>query len=168
MLRACLVLIVLCAGCAPDVERFRDPVDASLFPNGADGGVPMEGGADAMVGLDAGDTPATCIVRFQLLLPDNTPIDARIHIAGNFFGGEREWLPGDPTLALQRNSEGAEIELNLSNGQVVEYKYTLGNWEGVEVDSDCNDIDDRTLIIECGSDLPAQQDAVAAWKGRCP
>ncbi len=169
MLRTCLVLIVLCAGCAPDVERFRDPVDAGLVDNPAPNTVPMPGNPDSsMVSADAGETPSSCIVLFQVSLPDVTPTDARIHIAGNFFDGDREWLPGDPTLALQRNSDGAGIELNLTNGQQVDYKYTLGNWEGVEVDADCNDIDDRIITIDCASAMPEQQDVVVAWKGVCP
>ena len=163
------ILVVLCfIGCAPDVDRFRDPVDASMV----DSAQAFDGGSEADAGAqNRGDmeVPMNCTVTFQLTLPVNTPVDARVHIAGDFFGGDRDWQAGDATLALQRNSEGAAIELVLDHEQSVQYKYTLGNWDTVElVLPNCDEKPNRMQVIDCSAAMPVVVDVVDAWTGACP
>jgi hypothetical protein len=141
----CLVLVTLCfIGCAPDVDRFKDPVDAAIMDisvmadarpdDGSDGG--MDSSSDMTV-------PNTCSVRFQVGLPD-------------------------ATLTLQRNSDGAAIDRVLEDGQTVQYKYTLGTWETAEVQSDCQEKPNREWTVDCGEAMPEVLDEVDAWNGRCP
>ena len=165
------ILMMLCLpGCAPDVDRFKDPVDAGVMDMVNHSDAQQGNHMDAEPG-QASDmsVPSTCTVKFQVVLPANTPADARLHIAGDFYGGEREWQADDATLALQRNSEGAAIELALEHQQTVQYKYTLGSWESVELaQPDCRERTNREWVVDCGETTPEVLDEVDAWTGLCP
>ena len=61
-------------------------------------------------------------------IPNNTPMDANIHIAGNF----QNWNPSDPDYILDLQSDGSyQITINPPVG-TVEYKFTRGSWPMVE------------------------------------
>lgn len=61
-------------------------------------------------------------------IPSNTPMDADIHIAGDFQG----WNPGDPEFILDDLGNGQyEIELDIPAGQIT-FKFTRGGWDTVE------------------------------------
>lgn len=60
-------------------------------------------------------------------IPENTPEEDEIYIAGNFNG----WDPGDTDFILTVNNDGLHsIELN-GNG-TIEFKFTRGDWATVE------------------------------------
>ncbi|MBN2173303.1 MAG: T9SS type A sorting domain-containing protein [Bacteroidales bacterium] len=63
-------------------------------------------------------------------LPDYTPPEDIIYIAGDFQG----WNPGDPEFALQKNVEDKWfIELEaMPEGSTIEFKFTRGDWGKVE------------------------------------
>ena len=167
MVGRCLIEAVLLAcafmmGCQPDVDRFRKVVDQGIA-------VDVGGQVDAheMNPRPDASTSGQCTVRFQLSFPSSTPPSDPLHIAGDFYGGERAWDPVDPTLVLQRNSEGAFTELVLSDGSVIEYKYTRGNWETVEVAADCSEKDNRPFTVDCSASPSGRSDTVAAWSDTC-
>jgi AraC-like DNA-binding protein len=61
-------------------------------------------------------------------IPENTPHDASIYIAGNF----NDWNPAYPVHKLTKNKQGRyEITL-FSKLEKLEYKFTRGTWESVE------------------------------------
>lgn len=61
-------------------------------------------------------------------IPENTPSDANIHVAGTFNG----WDPGDEDFILMENQDGTyEITFNPEAGEL-KYKFTRGDWERVE------------------------------------
>jgi len=54
-------------------------------------------------------------------------------------------------------------------GTEIEYKYTLGDWEHVELDAHCNDIPNRRVIIQgTGGDPLNIVDSVANFRGLEP
>jgi predicted alpha/beta superfamily hydrolase len=63
-------------------------------------------------------------------LPDYTPPEDIIYIAGDFQG----WNPGDPEFALQKNTADQWfIELDaMPEGSTIQFKFTRGDWGKVE------------------------------------
>ncbi|MCF8405542.1 MAG: T9SS type A sorting domain-containing protein [Bacteroidales bacterium] len=63
-------------------------------------------------------------------LPDYTPPDDILYIAGDFQG----WDPGDPAYALQKNAEDKWfIQLDsMASGTTLQFKFTRGDWGRVE------------------------------------
>ncbi len=77
-------------------------------------------------------------------VPDNTPDNAEVYIAGNF----NSWDPGNFDYKLNRTAEGEYgITLNIPIEEV-EFKFTLGNWSEVEIDSSGNDIENRMEYLD--------------------
>lgn len=61
-------------------------------------------------------------------IPDNTPANATIYIAGNF----NNWTSGDANYTLAHRADGSyDITINPAIGEV-KYKFTRGNWDSVE------------------------------------
>jgi len=61
-------------------------------------------------------------------IPENTPSDAKIFIAGNF----NNWNPGDPDYQLQLVDGKYQLDFELSDLLAVEFKFTRGSWNTVE------------------------------------
>lgn len=88
-------------------------------------------------------------VRFIIRrLPETTPDDADIYIAGNFNG----WDPGNEKYMLRINPEG-QLEIDVPrkvNGiyyPAIEFKFTRGNWKTVETTRQGYDISNRAYIF---------------------
>ena len=65
-------------------------------------------------------------------VPNNTPMDADIHIAGNF----QDWDPADPNYILGRNPNGSyQITFTPPMGPM-EFKFTRGDWDSAEGNPD--------------------------------
>ncbi len=142
---------------AGDAIPSFDVVDATSAPEASDAplGVelppvvdaerPLDASApdaqDAMV-APAGDTLEVVVFR----LPDNTPADAAVHLAGNVNG----WNPADPALVLAPRAGGAwSLRLHgLAPGQRVEFKFTRGAWSNVERDDGGADIANRVVTFD--------------------
>ncbi|GGH65251.1 hypothetical protein GCM10011318_02070 [Phaeocystidibacter marisrubri] len=74
-------------------------------------------------------------------IPVETPMNAPIYVAGNFNG----WNPGDPSFQVKRTpTGGGTVEIPRGIGHI-EFKFTRGDWNSVEVDSCGKDIDNRFL-----------------------
>ncbi|MCS6820342.1 MAG: alpha/beta hydrolase-fold protein [Microscillaceae bacterium] len=68
----------------------------------------------------------------------------KIFIAGNF----NQWSPNNEAYQLTRQANGTyRIVLSLKGNQVIEYKFTRGNWASVETDKAGRDIPNRTLTL---------------------
>jgi hypothetical protein len=73
-------------------------------------------------------------------VPENTPEDEDIYIAGNFNG----WDPDDRKWVMQEQPDGIwQIEVPRSGG-VMEFKFTRGDWDNVESTADGDEIDNRS------------------------
>ncbi|MEO1262406.1 MAG: alpha/beta hydrolase-fold protein [Bacteroidota bacterium] len=72
-------------------------------------------------------------------VPNNTPVDADIYVAGSFQG----WDPGDPDYELTNNGDGTyEIVINPPAGQL-KFKFTRGGWDSVEGNANGEYLPDR-------------------------
>ncbi len=74
-------------------------------------------------------------------LPDYTPPGDPIYIAGNF----NEWNPGNAQYALSKNDDNRwEITLDgFTDGETIEFKFTRGSWDKVEVGAQGEEISNR-------------------------
>ena len=63
-------------------------------------------------------------------LPDNTPPDQPLYVAGNF----NNWQAGDPRYKLHVNQQGAQFVRIPAQWDSLEYKYNRGTWITVEGD----------------------------------
>ncbi len=61
-------------------------------------------------------------------IPDNTPKDASIYIAGNF----NNWSPNDENYRLRKNIDGSYRTIVYSDKPTLDFKFTRGSWETVE------------------------------------
>jgi thiol-disulfide isomerase/thioredoxin len=96
------------------------------------------------------------VVRFETHASTLSPYTS-IFIAGSF----NNWSPSDSGYILHSiDKDNYTIELTLPDGKPIEYKYTLGGWEGVEKKSDGADRDNRRFIAAKGH---VQKDTVVSW-----
>lgn len=78
-------------------------------------------------------------------LPENTPTEGNIFVAGNF----NHWNPSDKTFILEKQPNGL-YTITLPRGiGYINYKLTRGDWKTVEQDACGKDIENR--IFEYGS-----------------
>lgn len=102
----------------------------------------------------------TVVVRLASV-PAATPAESTIYIAGTFNG----WNPGAPGWELTALPGGEhEITLPDSVRGLVQFKFTLGSWAGVETNATGHDVPNRHW------DIPATGPAlytgtVAGWRG---
>ena len=72
-------------------------------------------------------------------IPEDTPADAEIFIAGSF----NNWNPGSRSWMLQQDSNGNYFVSIPRNRNMLEFKFTLGGWGTSEVDAEGNEIPNR-------------------------
>jgi hypothetical protein len=85
-------------------------------------------------------------------------------------GNLPQWDPGGVMLTHKSGNEW-EITLSGLEGTEIEYKYTLGSWDFVEKGASCEEIANRTLILQYGTDgNQIVNDTVLNWRGlgSCP
>ncbi len=75
-------------------------------------------------------------------LPENTPPEDNIFIAGNFNG----WNPGDPGSMLTENING-QLEITGEGEGTIEFKFTRGSWETVEGNENGGFLPNRTFTF---------------------
>jgi len=91
-------------------------------------------------------------------LPENTPTDAAIYVAGNFNG----WLAGDGSYAL--SPEGGEYAITIDPAPgTLQFKFTRGSWETVEGNASGGFLPNRTLAYD-GSPMVVEL-AILSWEG---
>ena len=91
-----------------------------------------------------GATPAGAQLTIRLRVPPGTPPNAAVYVAGSFNG----WNPASPAYRL-RAEEGGRYTLTLPQDVrgPVEFKFTLGSWESVELDSAGAGVPNRQLVV---------------------
>lgn len=90
-------------------------------------------------------------------VPDSTPEDAGIYIAGNF----NLWNPADPAYKLIPVRTGLYTLAMNMYADNVEFKFTMGSWNEVEVLSNGSDRKNRSEKLE--KDLVKKIYRVQAW-----
>jgi metallo-beta-lactamase class B len=122
-------------------------------------------GGAARAGIGAlslllGSVPAHAQLTIRLAAaPDGTPAGAAVHVAGTFNG----WNPADSAYRLAARGGAWEITLPDSVRGPVEFKFTLGSWETVEVDSAGRGVANRRFTVPAAG-AAAYAGAVAAWR----
>jgi hypothetical protein len=114
------------------------------------------------VGAEAREVAVT----FTVSVPDATPAEDTVHIAGDFQG----WDPaGTPMTRV--DATNWEITLTFPEATPLQYKYVRGDWLAVEKDEGCGEIPNRELTVEHGTEgTLVQDDTVAKWRDidECP
>ena len=96
------------------------------------------------------------VVRFETHASTLSPY-TYVFIAGSF----NNWSPGDSAYILHSMGKNMyELDIPLPEGKPIEYKYTLGEWRGVEKQSDGTDRENRKFIA--AKDL-VLKDTVVSW-----
>ncbi len=105
----------------------------------------------------------TVDVRFVVTVPDGTPADATVYLAGS-VGALGGWRADG--LALERQQDGTyAATVALEAGRPVEYKVTLGAWAMVEKDASGGEVANRELTPSEGGTVNVK---VAAWASTDP
>ena len=95
----------------------------------------------------------------RLRVPPSTPADS-VYIAGSF----NVWNPGNPDYRLTRGGDGEyAITLPESVRGPIEFKFTRGSWEKVEVDSAGGGVANRRFFVPA-SGAATWTGAVAGWQ----
>ena len=95
-----------------------------------------------LLGVDGG-IPVT----FNVTVPDYTPANDNIYIAGDFKTDKLPyWNPAGIKLT-KIGDKTYSVTLYLPQGAVVEYKYTRGNWSKVEKNAYGQENPNRVLIV---------------------
>jgi predicted alpha/beta superfamily hydrolase len=88
----------------------------------------------------------TVTIEFRVTVPEDTPADVAVYIAGNQPAAGR-WVPG--AVPLQKRDDGRwGTKLTMPKGETLEYKFTLGSWARVENDTKGGEIRDRVLRLD--------------------
>lgn len=84
-------------------------------------------------------------------LPDNTPVEDTIFIAGDITG----WEPGSSDYMMHKNDEGKwSITLAAKpSGTKIEYKFTRGSWKTGEKGQSGQEIANRTFTFSHSSSV---------------
>jgi predicted alpha/beta superfamily hydrolase len=96
-------------------------------------------------------------IRFEISsLPDKTPANSSLFIAGNF----NNWNPQNKNYQFQKNEKGYFLELSLNTG-LYEFKITRGGWDKAECSNEGMDIGNRTLLVKEDAVIEL---SIAGWK----
>lgn len=91
-------------------------------------------------------------------VPENTPVNDNIHLAGNLNG----WDPGNSDYILTNNGDGTyQITITPEIG-TLEYKFTRGSWTAVEGDAQAQEIGNRTFSYSGGQQT--ENVTILSWK----
>jgi hypothetical protein len=97
-------------------------------------------------------------VAFEVTVPESTPLDAQIYIAGN-ADGLGNWQPDQFQLVHESHGKYRGIA-TVPRGDL-QFKVTLGSWESSEVRADQRSISNRRLRVMDSTTLAIE---VQAWK----
>ncbi len=97
----------------------------------------------------------------RLTAPADLPQGAAVYVAGSFNG----WEPASERYRLARQGAQWVITLPDSIRGPVEFKFTLGSWDRVEVTASGNDVPNRAFTIPPAG-AATYTGTVAAWRTR--
>ncbi|MBL0745606.1 helix-turn-helix domain-containing protein [Chryseolinea sp. Jin1] len=91
-------------------------------------------------------------------VPENTPFDASLYVAGNF----NNWNPGDKNYRMRKQIDGSYQILIYFNGDRIDYKFTRGTWKSAESKSGGRTMANRvTLRASATGKIRAE---IAGWE----
>lgn len=109
-------------------------------------------------------------VTFNVRIPENMGKGKRtVFLAGNFSQINNKME--DWSAQGQKMKKGDDgrwtLTIKVPQNSVIEYKYTLGDWDTVEVDQNCQDVGNRRLQVGSG-DIQQIEDSVHRFRGVDP
>lgn len=109
-------------------------------------------------------------VTFNVRIPETMGKGKRtLYVAGNFSQINNKLE--DWSAQGQKMKKGDDgrwtLTIKVPQNAVIEYKYTLGDWDSVEVDQNCQDVGNRHLQVGSG-DTQQVEDAVHRFRGVDP
>lgn len=93
-------------------------------------------------------------------IPENTPKDARIYIAGNF----NNWDTGDEVYRLRKTIDGSYRTKVYSDFEELEFKFTRGDWESVEARSSGKARPNRKLNRQTTKEINNLEFRIQGWE----
>lgn len=110
-------------------------------------------------GVITAGVPQADSLTIVLSVPANTPTTADVYLSGVI----NSWNAASADYKLTRNTNGTySITLSIASGTVLQFKFTRGTWESVEVNSNGSDIANRTFTTSGGQQTVNL--TVAKWK----
>jgi hypothetical protein len=122
--------------------------------------VTLEGACDDLP-AEAPTVRATVPVTF--FVRSLEAVNGPYYLAGEFGSAYPIWDPAGLEMISPLSSLAWAIRLELPPGATIQYKYTLGSWETVEKDANCEEVPNRTLTV--GDEPMTVRDVVEAWRG---
>ena len=89
-------------------------------------------------------------------LPANHDFSKDLYISGDFEG----WSGGRPELKLEKKGKAYQITLP-NHRETINFKFTLGSWETVELDAQQQNIENRTYTFKEHPEM--MQVSIGAW-----
>lgn len=106
--------------------------------------------------------PAKVQLTFHVAVPDRTPKDAIVYLAGNCNG----WKPADSQWRLRRQADGTWSGMfTFEPGYALQFKFTRGSWETVEKDAQGRELPNRIVEIATSGEMRLQ---VQGWRDQTP
>lgn len=92
-------------------------------------------------------------------IPINTPLNDDIYISGNF----NNWQANHESCRMKKDEHGIyHVEIDRSPGEIIEFKFTRGNWDSVECNNNGNELLNHHLIL--GDESVCFFTKVLSWK----
>lgn len=98
-------------------------------------------------------------VTFDVTLPADTPPGDTIYVAGDFQG----WAP-DRTRLVRDGATHARGTVTVGKAATIEFKFTRGDWQRVEMSAECSPIPNRSASLAGGAVIQA---TVGKWADLC-
>src|SRR5690554_1733658 len=119
--------------------------------------------------VKAQESVGTVTVEFTVYLPEGTPMDKDVYIAGDFGAGSGmpEWDPkselGKATRIDETTATFTLVYDNLYEDITISYTWSLGSWETVEKTESGDELQDRTEYITNISSHVYIENIVERW-----
>jgi hypothetical protein len=111
-------------------------------------------------------------VTFNITVPDgNSKLHRSVYLAGTLHQINPNLPDWDPHGQEMKKEDPHHWTITLTGPEnaVVEYKYTLGNWDHVEKDAHCGEIKNRRVVFQkTPTELQIVKDTVQGWRDISP
>lgn len=114
--------------------------------------------------------PKIVSVTFHVTVPEQTArLKRTVFLAGNLSQADQKMVDWDTQAQKMKKLDNNHwtVTIKAPENTVIEYKYTLGDWDSVERDQHCHDIGNRRVAIHSG-ETQTIEDTVHNWRNAEP
>ena len=116
--------------------------------------------------------PKIVTFTFNLTVPKSTArVRKSVFLTGTFHQLNKNVVDWEPKAHQMKPVDDTHWTVSLGGpeGTMIEYKYTLGDWEHVEQDEHCGDTPNRRVTMRAKADKPLNiSDTVQNWRNVQP